>query len=71
VLVAVSGQYKCVAISNPPKLPLTRASGRVSSGNLLRVVQLAGVADTWKPTRREIGSIQAGTMVEVLEFDCG
>ena len=25
------------------------------------------VADTWKPTRREIGSVQAGTMVEVLE----
>ena len=50
-VVAVSGQYKCVAITNPPKLPLTRGSGRVSYGNLLRVVQLAGVADTWKPTR--------------------
>ena len=34
---------------------------------LLRVVQLAGVADTWKPTRREIGSVQAGSMAEVLE----
>ena len=65
-VVAVSGQYKCVAVSNPPKLPLTRASGRVS-GNSLQVVQLAGVADTWKPTRREIGSVRAGTMVEVLE----
>jgi hypothetical protein len=66
-VVAVSGRYKCIAITNLPKLPVTRASGRVSSGNLLRVVQLAGVADTWKPTRREIGSVQAGTMVEVLE----
>ena len=66
-VVAVSGQYKCIAITNLPKLPVTRASGRVSSGNLLRVVQLAGVADTGKPTRREIGSVQAGTMVEVLE----
>jgi len=34
---------------------------------LLRVVQLAGDADTWKPTKPEIGSVQAGTMVEVLE----
>ena len=63
----VSGQYKCVAITNPAKLPVTRASGRVSSGNLLRVVELAGDADTWTPTKPEIGSVQAGTMVEVLE----
>ena len=60
-------QYKCVTAPNPPKLPVTRASGRGFSGNPLRVVQLAGIADTWKPTRREIGSIPAGTLVEVLE----
>ena len=66
-VVAVSGQYKCVAIANPPKLPLTRASGRVSSGNLLRVLELAGVADNFQPTRCETGSVQIGTMVEVLE----
>ena len=28
---------------------------------------IAGIADSWKPTRREIGSVPAGTMVEVLE----
>jgi hypothetical protein len=30
-------------------------------------MQLAGIADSWKATRREIGNIPADTMVEVLE----
>jgi hypothetical protein len=33
----------------------------------VRVLLLTGIADTWKSTRREIGSVAAGTMVEVLE----
>ena len=65
--VLATAQYKCIATPNPPKLPVTRASGRAFSGTSLRVVQAAGVTDTWKPTRREIGSVTAGTMVEVLE----
>lgn len=64
---AAVSQYECIATPNPPKLPVTRASGRDFSGNSLRVVQLAGIADTWKPTRREIGSVPAGTIVEVLD----
>ena len=61
-------QDNCVATANPPKVPLTRASGRfTTSAASVRVVQLAGIADSWKPTRREIGSVAAGTMVEVLE----
>ena len=60
-------QYKCIATPNPPKLPVTRASGRGSSAYLVRVLQTAGIADTWKPTRREIGSVPTGTIVEVLE----
>ena len=64
---AAVAQYECIATPNPPKLPVTRASGRKFSGNRVRVLQLAGIADTWKPTRREIGSVPAGTMVEVLE----
>jgi len=61
-------QYNCIPSPNPPKLPTVRASGRVSSSAApLRVVQLAGIADSWKPTRREIGTVPAGTMVEVLE----
>ena len=62
------GQYNCTPSENPPKLPAVRASGRIAtSGARLRVLQLAGIADSWKPTRREIGSVQAGTTVEVLE----
>ena len=61
-------QYNCVPAADPPKLPVLRASGRVSSPRFpLRVLRLAGIADTWKPTRREIGSVPEGTMVEVLE----
>ena len=60
-------KYECVAAPRPPKLPLTRASGRDYSGSRLRVQSLAGYADTWKPTRKEIGSVPAGTTVEVLE----
>ncbi len=61
-------QYNCEHVANPPKLPVIRSSGRVkSSGDQLKIVQLAGLADTWKDTRREIGSVAAGTTVEVLE----
>jgi hypothetical protein len=61
-------QYICTPSPNPPKLPAVRASGRIpTSGARLRVLQLAGIADSWKPTRREIGTVQADTMVEVLE----
>jgi hypothetical protein len=73
VALALSGssggaQYKCIPAANPPKLPVVRASGRVkSSGVQLKVVQLAGISDSWKDTRREIGSVAAGTQVDVLE----
>jgi len=61
-------QLHCEASVNPPKLPVVRASGRFSEKAApVRVVRLAGIADTWKPTRREIGNVPAGTMVEVLE----
>lgn len=63
-----AAQYNCIPATSPPKLPVVRASGRWKvSGGQLKVVQLAGIADTWKDTRREIGSVAAGTMVEVLE----
>jgi len=66
--VTVSAQYNCIALANPPKLPVLRGTGRFSaSGAPLRVRQTAGLADSWKPTRHEIGSVSAGTMVEVLE----
>jgi hypothetical protein len=66
--MASLAQYNCSPSANPPKLPAVRSSGRIStSGERLRVVQMAGIADSWKPTRREIGSVQADTMVEVLE----
>ena len=65
---AGAAQVSCTPVANPPKLPAVRPSGRVkSSGVRLRVVQLAGISDSWKDTRREIGSVAAGTMVEVLE----
>ena len=57
----------CQAMPNPPKLPVIRPSGRVLTGGSLKVLLLAGVADTWKATRREITSVPAGTAVEVLE----
>jgi hypothetical protein len=61
-------QHSCIPSPNPPKLPMARASGRFnSSAAPLRVVQLAGISDSWKATRREIGSVPSGTMVEVLE----
>ena len=47
---------------------MVRASGRIGAPKAsLRVLQLAGIADSWKPTRREVGTVPAGTMVEVLE----
>lgn len=73
VLLAVCGcaaaadKSDCQTMPNAPKLPVTRPSGRVSAGGLLKVSFLAGVADTWKPTRRETASVAAGTLVEVLE----
>jgi hypothetical protein len=61
-------QYNCTPSANPPKLPEVRASGRFgTAGARLKVQQLAGISDSWKPTRREIGSVAAGTTVEVLE----
>lgn len=60
-------KYECIAAPNPPKLPVTRASGRKYAGSLVRVQLRAGIADTWKATRRETGWVDAGTMVEVLE----
>jgi hypothetical protein len=61
-------QYNCEHSTNPPKLPVLRASGRwKGSGGQLKALQLAGIADSWKDTRREIGSVRAGTTVEVLE----
>ena len=66
-VVVAQEQSKCVATPNPPKLPVTRASGRKFSATSLRVVQAAGVADTWKDSRREIAAVAAGTIVEVLE----
>jgi len=61
-------QQACEPSANPPKLPVTRPSGRFSSTSApLRMLRRAGLADTWKPTRREIGNVAAGTMVEVLE----
>lgn len=66
--IAGLAQYNCEHVVNPPKLPVIRSSGLVKSSSArLKVVQLAGIADTWKDTRREIGSVAAGTMVEVLE----
>jgi len=61
-------QYNCIATANPPKLPVTRSSGRVGPTRApVRVQLTAGIADTWKSTRHEIGSVPAGTMVDVLE----
>jgi hypothetical protein len=61
-------QLTCKPAPTPPQLPVVRASGRFSTTKLpLRVMQRAGIADSWKPTRREIASIPAGTMVDVLE----
>jgi hypothetical protein len=66
--VAGSAQYNCVAAANPPKLPVTRASGRfTTSAAPVRVQLSAGIADSWKATRHEVGSVDPGTMVEVLE----
>ncbi len=64
----VFGQPMCKSAPNPPKLPAVRPSGRFGSSPVsLRLVQLAGIADSWKETRREIASAPAGTIVEVLE----
>ena len=61
-------KYECIAAANPPKLPVTRPSGRFGSAPAKVQVQLsAKIADTWKPSLKEIGSVLAGTTVEVLE----
>ena len=62
-----AGQYVCATAPNPPKLPVIRSSGRKFDGTALRVMQMAGIADTWKPSRREVSSVAPGTMVEILE----
>ena len=63
-----AAQENCITTARPPKLPVIRASGRYeASGALVRVTQTSGIADSWKPTRREIGSVPDGAMVEVLE----
>lgn len=64
---AVFAQNNCTTAASPPKLPVTRPSGRSFTSGPLRVTLSAGIADTWKPTRREIGYVPAGTMVDVLE----
>ena len=47
---------------------MTRASGRFgASPTPIRVLLTAGLADTWKSTRHEVGSVPAGTIVDVLE----
>ena len=61
-------KYECIAATNPPKLPVTRPSGRFGSVPVTVRVQLsAKIADTWKPSLKEIGSVAADTTVEVLE----
>ena len=65
--IAAADKETCEAMPNPPKLPVTRPSGRMYAGGSLKVLLLAGVADTWKSTRREVTSVPAGTTVEVLE----
>jgi len=66
--VVAFAQLKCQPAANPPKLPVVRPSGRINaSAAPFRVLQLAGMSDTWKETRREIGTVPAGTMVEALE----
>ena len=66
--VAGFGTPKCIPSPNPPKLPMLRHSGRFGSHAIrLRVLQMAGLSDSWKVTRREIGSVAGGQMVEVLE----
>ena len=60
--------YNCEHVVCFRKPPVIGSSGSVKSSSArLKVVQLAGIAHTWKDTRREIGSVAAGTMVEVLE----
>ena len=45
-----------------------RTSGRFGSAPVTVQVRLsAKIADTWKPSLKEIGSVLAGTTVEVLE----
>ncbi len=45
-----------------------RTSGRFGSAPVMVQVRLsAKIADTWKPSLKEIGSVPAGTTVEVLE----
>ena len=47
---------------------MTRPSGRFGSAPVTVRVQLsAKIADTWKPSLKEIGLVVAGTNVEVLE----
>jgi hypothetical protein len=64
---AAADKPDCAAAPNPPKLPVTRPSGLSYAGKSLKVPYVAGLADTWKDSRREIAAVPAGTMVEVLE----
>jgi len=67
--IASLGAPKCIPAATPPKLPAQRHSGRsLSSQGGLRIQQLGQLYDTWKPaTRRQVGTVQAGSAVEVLE----
>jgi hypothetical protein len=65
---SAQSKYECVAAANPPKLPVMRTSGRFGSAPVTVQVRIsAAIADTWKPSLKEIGSVSAGTTVEVLE----
>lgn len=58
---------KCTPAATPPKLPVLRHSGRIGP-TPLKIQQLGQLYDTWKPaTRRQIGTIPAGIMVQPLE----
>jgi hypothetical protein len=66
--VSAQSKYECTAAPNPPKLPVMRPSGRFGSAAVsVRVRLSVAIADTWKPSLKEIGSVSAGTMVDVLE----
>jgi hypothetical protein len=66
--VSAQSKYECITAQSPPKLPVTRPSGRFGSAPVsVRVRLPVAIADTWKPSLKEIGSVPAGTMVDVLE----
>ncbi len=59
----------CTPMANPPKLPEIRPDvrARADAPWRLKTIVRGAVSDTWKPTRRETGTFQADTEVEVLE----